>query len=454
MSDDMILTFQINSTQIKHINYTHHEPKYIMLRHKEYILALQRVKSKTDSSLYTECCQMLIFFKFLNEFDIKELTTYSYLDNQKLLAYLKTSITKRGKPLAQSSQRLVYTFFKSFSIWLFNNYPNEAPNINIFIGKPFINNNATIKTDYFSDDILKKIKDGIKNETNIQTKAYISLLYHYGLRSGDITNLTIECIKMSDKDGKYDLHYFDHKAKEDVVIPAILPHVSATLSKLIHYTHEYRKETKTKYIFFDISKSKARLMNSYQKARLNKFVKEHNVTNNGSNIKITAHMFRRTLATNMQSDGVTLEATQSILNHKNKRTTFNHYVKTKENDYIEQITKVLDNMIIIKNISNLQDSNLPAKNIRLADGYCTNENMIVDNNYICDIYKKRANCYGCDKMVTTPKFIPYFKKLIKQKEDELDTNGIYGLHVTRQIEFEIELAQALVEKLTLLQESI
>lgn len=167
--------------------------------------------------------------------------------------------------------------------------------------------------------------------------------------------------------------------------------------------------------------------------------------------KLTSHMFRRTLATNMQSSGVSLEATQSILNHKHKRTTLKHYVKTKSSDYREQISKTLDHMRILSSMQELEIYHQDFDALRLSDGYCTNTTMLHDEGYMCETFPKRGNCYGCSKMITTPEFLPYFQSLIDEKNRELESNSHFGDHVTRHLRFEMEMIGSIIEKLEALQ---
>ncbi|RLA58198.1 MAG: hypothetical protein DRQ78_12465, partial [Epsilonproteobacteria bacterium] len=169
----------------------------------------------------------------------------------------------------------------------------------------------------------------------------------------------------------------------------------------------------------------------------------------GRPLKITSHMFRRTLATNMQSNGASLESIQTVLNHSSKRTTVKHYIKTKSQDYIDQISKTLEHMQIIASETLPQVSSFlhSPQNLRIADGYCTHHSMAEDPAFMCDNFVKRGNCYGCSKMVTTPKFLPYFRTLLLQKKEEIEHVKVYGSHLIERIVFETELIDTLIVKL-------
>lgn len=442
------LSFKVDRF-LKHVGYNAKEPNFITMLHYQYMKHCQDLKLKTDTSLYTEVSMINYFFEFLKYKNITDLTTFTYLNLQELITYLKTCTTSKNKPLSKSSQRLVYTFFKSFAKWLSYNNPNEAPPLNIFLKSPYKHNNDDLKTVYINDENLGKIKKALKSEDDIYTKVYILLLMYYGLRSYDIMSLRHDCLLMSDKDGKFDFHYIDHKLKENVVIPAISSYVAKSISSLIFLTSDLRAESGLLNIFLKRDRyGEIIVFGAYQKSMLDSFIKRHNIVDDlGNFIKITSHMFRRTLATNMQSEGVSIDATQSILNHKHKRTTFKHYIKTKNKDYVEQISQTLENMILISSSMNYNGYINTNASIRLSDGYCINSRMLNDDTYMCDTLKKRGNCYGCSKMVTTPEFIPYFKKLVEDKQEELKLSHIYGTHISRQIEFEVEMANAILNKL-------
>lgn len=434
------------------IDYKALKPTYIVSRHYEYILQAKLLKKKSEGSLYTEVMMMRYLFNFLENKKIDDLSLFTYSLVQELYSFLATAKSKIGKPLSKSSQRLVYTFFKSFSLWLSDYYPAEAPPINIFLKSKFKGSNDTVKTQIISDFVLEQVKKAIRNENDPYIKAYILVLLYYGLRSIDIVSLTKDCLLLSDKDGKYDLQYIDHKQNERIVIPAISSPVARALSTLVHHTHDLCVESGLKTIF--IKKYKNNIVKPflpYQNNLLDSFVKKHNIINeNGSEAQIASHMFRRTLATNLQSSGASLETTQTVMNHKHKRTTMQYYIKTKDEDYIAQISDTLEHMQIISSthdIAIVEPDFRFDNSFRLPDGYCVNTMMATDDDYICDTLQKRGNCYGCSKMITTPEFLPYFKTLYKEKEEEIESKSFYGSHVIQHIEFERDVIGLLIEKL-------
>jgi integrase len=439
-------------TYEKYVDFNDMKPTTIAIHYKAYLRYHKQRRSKAESSLYTEVKMIRYLFTFLDNKRITSLHYFTYLHMQELFSFLNTVTSKQGKHLSKSSQRLVYTFFKSFASWLSEYYPSEAPAMHLFAKSPYKRNNAHLKTEYFTDDVLKQIKDALRVEEDILTKAYVLIALYYGLRSSDIVTLRYDCLHSSDKEGKYDLHYIDHKQNEAVTIAAIATPVSRIIFALMRHTEALRKKASLPYIFLTKDhKGNIKLLAPYQKNRLDKFVKNHSICDSAKvEIKMHSHMFRRTLATNLQSSGVALETTQRLLNHKSNRTTLKHYIKTKEKDYIEQISSTLTHMQLVaagqeKEYLHLETEGTDA--LRLSDGYCTNTAMATDPNYICEQLKRRANCYGCEKMVTTPEFLPYFKTLLQEKEVELSSYRQYGEHLNTHLHFEKTLISELIIKL-------
>lgn len=449
MGFDLLIQLSVNDYD-KSIDFSEIKPLWLAKRYHEYIQYNKDLALKADASLYTEFKMMSYLFSFLEQKKLSNLKSFDYSMMQTFFSHLKLVKTKQNKHLSQSSQRLVYTFFKNFIKWLYREYKNEAPSLNIFQKSPYKRNNGVLKSDFFSDNVLKQIKKALIIEEDIYTKTYLLILLYYGLRSMDILSLKNDCLQASSKSDKYDLIYTDHKQKELVRLPSISRHVSNAIQELINSTDELQKRAASNFIFLKETHKGIEKLKSYQDSRLKSFVKRHNIVNEtDSLIKITAHMFRRTLATNLQSSGASLESIQSVLNHSSKRSTIRYYIKTKEEDYISQISNLLNEMQIIASEApieiDLENKNYTSA-IKLSDGYCTNREML-KKDYMCQHLMKRSNCYGCNKMVTTPKFLPYFKELLASKEEALNGAYRYGEHLTQNIEFEKELLVTLISKL-------
>ena len=230
-------------------------PELPARRYYEYILYCKLHKSKTESSLYTEAKMIRYLFDYLQQIDISDLSYFNLAQMQRFYTYLKTCESKQHKILSKSSQRLVYTFFKNFSLWLDTFYPKEAPALQLFQKSPYRHNNAHLKTTYFRDSELSQIKQALRNEDDVTTRCYLLISLYYGLRSGDIVSLKSDCLHKNDKDNRYDLHYTDHKQNTAVVIPAIVLPVSREIQALLEKNRPLREEAKLEYLFLKKSRN-------------------------------------------------------------------------------------------------------------------------------------------------------------------------------------------------------
>ena len=154
----------------------------------------------------------------------------------------------------------------------------------------------------------------------------------------------------------------------------------------------------------------------------------------------------------MDSEGIDIEVAAHQADHKHSNTTSKYYIHSTDKTYNEQmdiLDKVIDSITVADNIRIVNDidfqDNVTA--LRLDVGYCKDTKMATDDEYVCEHYKNRGNCYGCSKMITTPDFLPYFYNLLKEKKQELKDKSMYGEHVLRQIRFELSLIEILIEKL-------
>lgn len=431
-------------------------------RFYEYIKEHKDTRKKKESSLHDE-------FSFFNEHSapfmasrgMKSLSEIDIHFIREFTSYLATKHTAKGELLAKSSARRIFSTFKTYAIWLASYYPKEAPNVSLFEPNPFSKGaNDTLKTKPLEDDVLEQFKKAIRKEENVYHKACFSVALYQGLRSEDIMQLEADCLKEdADNKGKYDLYYYNAKADEWMQKRTFSAVVKA-LKMLIDETKELRKESGEKRLFIHkIKNGRAKVGNIERYAFntpnfwLKSFIKSHNITNeNGTLAKVHMHQFRSTLLTNMDSEGIDIEIGAHQADHKHSSTTQRYYIHSTDKTYNEQmdiLDKVVDSIGIVDDVSVVDDKEFQSNTdaLRLDIGYCQDTKMATDDEYVCEYYKSRGNCYGCSKMITTPDFLPYFYDLLKEKEQELKDKSKYGEHVLRQIRFELSLIKVLIEKL-------
>ena len=168
------------------------------------------------------------------------------------------------------------------------------------------------------------------------------------------------------------------------------------------------------------------------------FCTKHHIFNgDGIPCKITPHMFRRTLATNMLSKGVNLKVIQEVLGHSSPATTKKYYADIKDKTHAELFSRIG----ILGNIQQINESNLPNEDemkwfqenhvgkARLSDGYCT---LPIQNGELCSRFLSRHKCYSCSRYITTIEDLDAHKAHLTELQEMLNSN-IYGAHFASHI---------------------
>lgn len=439
-------------------------------RFYEYIKEKKDTHKKAESTLHNEFVNFSEHSApFMSSRGMHSLAEIDIQFIREFTSYLATKHTAKGTLLAKSSARSVFGGLKTYGIWLSGKYTKEAPNISLFEPNPFSRGvNDTLKTKALEDGVLEQFKKAIQKEENVYHKACFSVALFQGLRSEDIMELKADClIEDADNKGKYDLYYYNGKSSEWIRKRTSSAVVKA-LKMLIDETKELRKENGEEKIFIHrIKLPQQGIMGeikrfSYQAPNqwLKSFIKKHKIVHENSTlIKVHLHQFRTTLLTNMDAEGIDIEVGAHQADHKHSSTTQQYYINSTDKTYNEQMDKldeIVENIGIVNDVKGIDDvkfqDNISA--LRLDDGYCHDTRMATDDEYICEHYKSRGNCYGCSKMITTPEFLPYFYDLFQEKKEELKEKNQYGEHVLRQIRFELSLIKELIEKLEAMQKDV
>ena len=458
----MTIELHINKTSKRMCNFANIAEPF-RDRFFEYINESKNTKKKKESTLASE---FDAFVKYSSVFlDLKKIYCLSTIDEvfiREFVTYLRTIVRANGRKLSNSQNRNVFLYLKSFLIWLSKYYPDEACSTAYFNPNPFSRGNTLkIKTKALEYAVLEQFKKAIRKEDNIYHKACFSVALYQGLRSEDIMQLEADClVEDIDNKGKYNLYYYNMKSGEWKKKRTFAQVIKA-LKILIDETKILRKDSGEKRIFIhqiettrygvvgSIKRYNSKLPNSWLKT----FIKKHNIVDgNGALIKMHMHQFRTTLLTNMDAGGIDIEIAAYQADHKYSSTTQRYYIHSIDKTYNEQmdiLDKVAESIKVADKISVIQDieSQTDINTLRVDAGYCHDTKMLTDNEYICEHYKNRGNCYGCSKMVTTPEFLPYFYELLRDKKHELEDKSRYSEHILRQIRFEMSLIKTLIEKL-------
>ncbi|NFH01957.1 site-specific integrase [Clostridium botulinum] len=394
---------------------------------KAYIWRNYKEGNGTLSKLYKEISQFKVFNNYAISNNITNLKGLKNNDIDLYLSYLRTYINDRTKKtLSYIYQKNCLDVLKNIIHWGQLYMPNEVPKIEIFTSNEYTGINKKLKIDFIPDEVLEQINKALVNEENPYVKYGIIILQSTGMRIGDMLKLTTDGVKPHLISG-YTLTWYDHKNRKERQPMPIPNECAIAVEKLIEHTKEIREQTDDSikdYLFIHknkISSVKAMTSQNYgdllnghiTKGKLIRkgFVHNHNILDtNDEYYNLTAHQFRRTLATDMLSKGMDLKAIQEVLGHSSPVTTDKHYADVKDKERAE----VFKNIGIIGNINKVDEIVISDKKdliwfkenkdkgARMEDGYCTKP---CSDGKICDRLLKRQKCYTCSRYITTPEYL-------------------------------------------------
>ncbi|WP_032072566.1 tyrosine-type recombinase/integrase [Clostridium botulinum] len=437
---------------------------------KTYIWRNYKEGNKVLDKLYLDATRFKIFNVFAITNKISSFKFFINNDVEMFISYLKTLISDRtNKPLSYQYQKVCLDSLKTIIRWGQLYLPNEAPKVEIFTGNEYVGVNKKLKVDFISDEVLENINKALKNEENPYVKYGIIILQSTGMRIGDMLKLTTDGVKPHLISG-YTLTWYDHKNRKERQPMPIPNECAIAVETLIEHTKELREQAADiikDYLFIcDIKKANAIsnrigeidvVTQQTYKWWLDSFIKKNDIKDtNGEYYNLTAHQFRRTLATDMLSKGTDLKAIQEVLGHFSAMTTKKHYADVKDKERAE----VFKNIGIIGNINKIDETIIKDrqeliwfkenkdKGARMEDGYCTKP---CTDGKICDRLLKRQKCYTCSRYITTPEYLQAHKNHLAELEKQLEGN-IYGDHYAEHFIPTIEILKEIVKRLEKIQD--
>lgn len=454
----------IESDSIKNVVKT-----YTWRNYKEINISL--------SSLYVYIKgRFYLINNFLKTNNINTLKSLTNNDIDVLKSYLNTLVSPKGKLYSINTRKQCIDVLKNIIRWGQLYMLNEVPKTEIFTGNEYIGVNRQLKIDFIPDEVLEQINKALVNEENLYVKYGIIILQSTGMRIGDMLKLTTDSVKPHLISG-YTLTWYDHKNRKERQPMPIPNECAIAVEKLIEHTKELREQTDDsikEYLFIHkvssgknigeimrINEDRYRVwLNGHivnRELRIKGFVHNHNILDaNGEYYNLTAHQFRRTLATDMLSKGTDLKAIQEVLGHSSAMTTKQHYADIKDKERAE----VFKNIGIIGNINKVNETVITNKKdliwfkenkdkgARMEDGYCTKP---CSDGKICNRLLKRQKCYTCSRYITTPEYLQAHKNHLAELENQLEGN-IYGDHYAEHFLPTIEILKEIVKRLEKIQD--
>lgn len=440
--DFAIIPIKMNNQYLDYVNY-------------------RKMKGFVAKTIYGEHRVMQHLSNFMFDNGLKHIEEFDFHIVTNYVNYVKTLKNHyTGEILSLRSQQFIYHTNRSFIRYLASIDDKYIKTLNHF--EEFnITRSEELSTESINENILEQIKKELKNCKDIYLKPMLILFMTYGLRRSEILNLKIDCLQINENDStKYDLKFKNTKSDKYRTIYNVNPNLIFPIKNLIEYTTPLREKSHLNYLFLTVNNSYKYLnkIDVLQAGavgkKINKFIKEHNIKDlNGEYPSVSPHMFRRTIPEMYEKKGISLQTTQVILGHKNITTTNKHYNRTNEFEYEKTIKIALENMIYLNSPTKTEIKtsfpNLDAYKI-IEEGYCKS-NIVYTNNSICEHLQTRGNCYGCHQMITTPEYLPFFKKQLNVWNEEIKKYKFLGDHVTRHFKWKIKVVQGIINKLEELQ---
>ncbi|TCL39430.1 site-specific recombinase XerD [Anaerospora hongkongensis] len=432
----------------------------VLLKH--YIWNNYHKKESAVSTIHLIFLNQQFARRYMSDFNITSVKHLKATHMKKFKSYLKTYVSqKTGKKIAHNTQRAAYSSLKTLILWGQKELPHLVPLDNIFPNNAF-KAPARLTIDYIPDEIVEKINDALPNEPNLYLRCGIIILQCVGMRISDLLKLRIDCFDNHIISKEPMIKFFNHK-KRSWTKPKPIPEIcKKAIERLIELTQPLRNEApeKQKNLLFlhrlnkggDFSGRVKNIPNDTYNDWLHKFAVKHNITDaNGDIYDLTSHMFRRTLSTDMLSQGVDLLVVQEMLDHGFAETTVRHYADIKDSERAREFKRIG----IIGNINQLNEDLIKDHNeliwfkknkdtnARLEDGYCTKP---CEKDRICEHLLKRRRCYSCARYITTLEFLDQHKKHLAELELELE-NNVYGEHYASHLTPIIAMLKQIVARL-------
>jgi hypothetical protein len=313
--------------------------------------------------------------------------------------------------------------------------------------------------------MLEKINEALKRETNVYLKFGFVILECTGMRLGDLLLLGINCIAERPISG-YTISWYDHKnrkRRDNLPVPT---ECKVAVDQLLEATADIRREAtgdERQHLFI-----KKPAIGTHKKPVITikrqtfalwcrTFCENHDIRDgSGEVFRITSHMFRRTLATDMLSKGTNLKVIQDVLGHAAHASTRRYYADVKSRERAEMFSQIgilgnihqvgkqeIHNQIELEWFS----SNFAGK-ARLSDGYCT---LPLQGDKPCDRFMSRQKCYLCSRFITTLDDLDAHKSHLAELQEMLEAN-IYGEHFAAHITPTIAALKEIIKRLEVLKD--
>lgn len=249
---------------------------------------------------------------------------------------------------------------------------------------------------YLTDSEVKGLLNVLPQMPKLYGRMVYCLLF-LGMRFSELAKLDVNAIKKNDDDTYYlDLWQYKTQAvNEKPVFENTLKIMAAEIER----NKKRFGEDNVKYVF--VTDQNTPVANGTLNDNINKVLTKNNVLGrDGKILHVTTHRFRATVATNLISEGVSVDVAAQLLG-QTTLSSLSHYA-TVANDVVqEQLKPRLEkDEMLIRNIGKGKDMAevIPEKSVALCNGYCGKSPLTTP----C---AKANACFNCSMFIPSIQFL-------------------------------------------------
>jgi integrase/transposase-like protein len=401
------------------LNFSYIEQSWLKHYVKKYILYLSGTRL-AFGTLIGKVCYLQIFSKFLNKIGYNQ--NFEGINRELIVqyfAYLKTS-----KYSYSQHTHCISTLKTFFETGILNHWFQVEPALirpEDWIKQPKRNPR------FIPEEVMKQLNQHLEHLPE-PVMRMVLVDIECGFRVGELTRLSLDCLKSDGKGGWY-VQYYMSKMKKEHTKP-----ISNELANVIQEQQSYIKETfgdKFSYLFCGRARltgnlgfiPEPKLMTSASFiGHLKRLAEDYEIKDQSGKIwNFQSHQFRHTVGTRMINSGVPQHIVQRYLGHESPEMTM-VYAHIHDETLRKEIEKYheartvnfLGETVELEEtvLSSNDDLEWFKKNVQaraLEHGYCARPKVLGD----CDI-PGFDGCYTCPHWRTNKNFLPILEDTLER----------------------------------------
>ena len=222
-------------------------------------------------------------------------------------------------------------------------------------------------------------------------------LLFLGMRFCELAKLDVNAIKQND-DGTYYLDLWQYKTQAVNEKPIFETTIKIMLAEIERNKKRFGEEN-VKYVFVTEKNTPVNIGTINE--NINKVLVKNNVLGrDGKILHVTTHRFRATVATNLISEGTSVDIAAQLLG-QTTLSSLSHYATVTTDVVKEQLRPRLEkDEMLIRNIGKGKDMAeiIPEKSVALCNGYC-------GKNPLTTPCAKANACFNCSMFIPSFQFL-------------------------------------------------